>query len=227
MRKWDNDDMVIVSSIPWDCPWLKKNVCAGDPARSRLTWVIDNIILECSLLTIARHKQHKKIAWKHPMHDPGSLWGQLAGCTLFDWASGYHSFAYCHVMYTYRFDWHWLVMPRVGGALHWELGTAPQCGSRCPKSEFHQRKGLLLPLAAASYCPSVDGLRFVGLIGLSAAIRCALFRIGWFVWDHSGSRHFHAACCMLVAIEAFWKIILLDTPTEQLNFEQEFWRCYM
>lgn len=56
-------------------------------------------------------------------------------------------------------------------------------GSAVPKvnTKGNQRKGpffrlgcnycsdlaVLLPLAAASYCPSVDGLRFVGLIGQS------------------------------------------------------------
>lgn len=118
-----------------------KCVCDSDPARSRLTWVIDNIILECSLLTIARHKQHKTIAWKHPTRS--TRW-QFMGSTrwlqstLFDWVSfrlPLFCLLSCHVYYTYRFEWHWLVMPtRVGGHYVGSWGW-----QRCPKSE-HQRK---------------------------------------------------------------------------------------
>lgn len=114
-----------------------KCVCDSDPARSRLTWVIDNIILECSLLTIARHKQHKTIAWRSTRWQfmGSTRWLQS---TLFDWASfrlPLFCLLSCHVYYTYRFEWHWLVMPtRVGGHYVGSWGW-----QRCPKSE-HQRK---------------------------------------------------------------------------------------
>ena len=116
MRKWDNDMMIVSEKclrLPLKlfahlCSIIKcVCVCDSDPARSRLTWVIDNIILECSLLTIARHKQHKKIAWKHPTRS--TRW-QFMGSTRwlqsthFDWASfrlPLFCLLSCHVYYTY------------------------------------------------------------------------------------------------------------------------------